>query len=52
MADDRGTVWVVPTTGGECEHPPGEVRYLGDDGSNGYFRCRLCEAVLISRIGG
>jgi hypothetical protein len=42
--------WVIGSNENRCEHPDDDLRHVGDDGRNVYYRCELCEAMLISEI--
>lgn len=35
----------------ECDHPPDELEYLGDDGRNVYVECSRCAAVFVVSNG-
>lgn len=44
----RTNVWVVASNENRCAHPNDDLRHVGDDGMNAYYRCDLCGATLIS----
>lgn len=48
FGEPRTKVWVVASNENQCEHPKDNLRLIGDDGKNVYYRCELCEVTLIS----
>lgn len=33
----------------DCEHAPGDLRHVGDDGVNSYYQCTRCGSVLVAQ---
>ena len=45
----QSRTWVVASSDRACDHRREDLRIVGDDGINGYYRCVRCDAVVVSQ---